>query len=523
FSALVARARDVTLGAYAHQDLPFEKLVEELDPERDLSQTPLVQVIFVLQNAPMRPPEFAPGLGMNLEYVFAGTSKFDLTLGMEEVAGELLGEVEYSRDLFDASTVRRLVGHFRTLLAEVVEAPERGLSACALLTPPERQQLLAEWRTPASRVIPEAVTLHRLFEMQVERTPDAVAVVIGEDRLSFAELNARANRLAHQLRAEGIGPEEVVGCTAERGPEVVVGLLGILKAGGVYLPLDPNHPADRLDFMLRDAGARAILGWQGQTTPEEERTSDRSFKMLQSPSVLKFALVCPSHQDLPDPQLALDPDHLAYVIYTSGTTGMPKGVAVSHRQVLPVHAWFLRYLGLGKHTRVLQNLSPCFDFGVFELVTTLLAGGSLTFLPAAEQGDPARHLDAVERHALNTVHTTPSFFRELTTRGRPLSGLEIVHLGGEAIGRGLVREIEAMLSPGCRVYNGYGPTETSINSTVFRMQGRPLDRGVRGQVVPIGRPTEATTVYVLDRRGRPVPVGVPGELCIGGGGVARGY
>ncbi|MCP4658221.1 MAG: AMP-binding protein, partial [bacterium] len=297
------QARDVTLGAYAHQDLPFEKLVEELDPARDLRRSPLVQVIFVLQNAPMRPPKFAPGLAMNLEYVFAGTSKFDLTIGMEEVAGDLLGEVEYSPDLFDASTVRRLVGHFRTLLTEVVARPAERLSACSLLTPPERHQLLAEWRTPASRVIPEAVTLHQLFEMQVERTPNAVAVVIGEERLSYAELNARANRLAHHLHALGVGPEVVVGCSAERGPDVVVGLLGILKAAGVYLPLDPNHPAERLEFMLRDAGAQVVLardpsgcpfsGWQGQTTPEDERTSDRSFKMPESLCVTRFALVCP--------------------------------------------------------------------------------------------------------------------------------------------------------------------------------------------------------------------------------------
>ncbi|MCP4664144.1 MAG: amino acid adenylation domain-containing protein, partial [bacterium] len=394
---------------------------------------------------------------------------------------------------------------------------------------------------------PEAPTLTRLFERQAERTPDAVAMVSGDACWSFRQLNACADQLADHLRSLGVDrPETVVGIAAERGPETVVGLMGILKAGGVYLPLDPTHPADRLAFLLRDAGARVVLargsaagrlpppeqhrasvvdldgvllpsgwlpsGWQGQTTPPAERTAGRSVKLPRSSSVPRFALVCPGNE----------PDHLAYVIYTSGTTGVPKGVAVSHRQLLPVHAWFLRYFGLGERSRVLQNLSPCFDFGVFELLTTLLAGGRLVFLPAAEQGDPARYLDAVERHALNTVHTTPSFFRELISRGR-LPGLEIVHLGGEAVSRDLVRRIEAVVGEPCRVYNGYGPTETSINSTVFRMQGRPLDRGVRGPTVPIGRATANTSVYVLDRRGRPQPVGVPGELAIGGDGLARGY
>ncbi|MCP4660083.1 MAG: amino acid adenylation domain-containing protein, partial [bacterium] len=226
------------------------------------------------------------------------------------------------------------------------------------------------------------------------------------------------------------------------------------------------------------------------------------------------------------PELPLDPDRLAYVIYTSGTTGVPKGVAVSHRQVLPVLCWFTRYFGLDDGTRVLQNLSPCFDFGVFEFLTTLLAGGTLCFLPA-EQGDLSHYLEAVEQQDLNTVHTTPSFFRELIAAaaqsGRRLSGLEIVHLGGEAISRDLLQAMAGVVDEGCRVYNGYGPTETSINSTVFRMQGRPLDRGVPPTGAPIGRATAATSVVVLDRRGLPVPLGMPGELAIGGAGVARGY
>ncbi|MCP4570817.1 MAG: amino acid adenylation domain-containing protein, partial [bacterium] len=197
-------------------------------------------------------------------------------------------------------------------------------------------------------------------------------------------------------------------------------------------------------------------------------------------------------------------DHLAYVIYTSGTTGVPKGVAVSHRQALPIHAWFLRFFPIDPHTRALQTLSYCFDFGLFELLTTILAGGTLCFLPADEQGDPERYLDAIERHAVNTVHASPSFFSELIARGRKLPGLEIVHLGGEALSRELVRRIETACE-GCRLYNGYGPTEASINCAILPMHGRPLDRGIPGTTAPIGRPTARNTAYVLDRGGRPVP------------------
>ncbi|MCP4654206.1 MAG: amino acid adenylation domain-containing protein, partial [bacterium] len=376
FLELLGRVREAALGAYDHQDLPFEQLVEELQPQRDLSRNPLAQVMLVLQEASMAPPELAPGVAMHLDLVPTGTAKFDLAVILEARADTLLGQIEYSTALFDRLTMRRLAGHFRTLLAEVTAAPERRLSACGLLAPGERQQLLVEWGVfhgPDARVVPDRSTLHGLIEVQGERTPDAVAVVHGDDNLSFGELNARANRLAHQLRALGVGaagaPETVVGCVAERAPEVVIALLGILKAGGVYLPLDPVSPADRLVFLLRDAGARILLvreSFAGELPPPEQHGA-RVVVVDQPPAAAG------EREAAVDPR-SPDPDQLAYLIYTSGTTGVPKAVAVSHRQLLPVHAWFVRYFGLGSHTRVLQNLSPCFDFGVFELMTTLLAG-----------------------------------------------------------------------------------------------------------------------------------------------------
>ncbi|MCP4657235.1 MAG: AMP-binding protein, partial [bacterium] len=398
-------------------------------------RVPSFQVLFELRTTPPLAQRLAD----------TGGAGCDLTLSLPEDGSGGHGYFEYNAELFDATTILRLRAHFTTLLAAMVAAPEQRLSSPDLLTPAEHHQLLVEWRGRIPPVIPEASTLYELFAAQAERRPDAVAMVsTGTDRrLSYGQLDERSNQLAHHLRALGVGrdagaPETVVGIAAERGPEVVVGLLGILKAGGVYLPLDPAHPADRLAFMLGDAGARVLLVGEsvaGRLPPAEVHGAQ--VVSLDGPDAHVL-----DREPTASPELGVDSDALAYVIYTSGTTGVPKGVAVSHRQVLPVHSWFLHYFALGAHTRVLQNLSHCFDFGLFELVTTLLAGGTLCFVPEEERGDLGNYHQAIERHALNTVHTTPSWFRELMVRGR-LPGLEIVHLGGEAIGRELMPEIEA--------------------------------------------------------------------------------
>ncbi|MCP4657722.1 MAG: amino acid adenylation domain-containing protein, partial [bacterium] len=544
FAQLLARAREVALGAYAHQDLPFEKLVEELEPVRNLAQNPLVQVLFALNYAPPSIRELGPGLRVDPDGVATEQAKFDLTLSLSENEQGLRGAVEYSVDLFDVTTIRRFTAHLILLLQGVAGDPEKRVAELPLLAAGERQQLLREW-CGSGQEIPEVATVPERFAALVERTPDAVAIVCDERRLSYRQLDERANQLAHHLQALGVGrsaePSEIrVAVAAERSPEVVVGLLGILKAGGVYLPLDPTHPRERLAFQLRDAGAQVLLVPEAVADALPPRAEHGARVVyLDGPQVAvldresrvsphrrsRVGMSCPP--SVPPrgryPDRFPDPDQLAYLIYTSGTTGVPKAVAVSHRQVLPVLSWFIGYFGVDEHTRVLQTLSPCFDFGVRELLTTLLGGGTLCFLPTDEQADPGCYLDAIERHELNTVLATPSLFRELIAGGRPLPGLEIVHLGGETLSRELVREAEAVLGRHCRVHNGYGLTEAAINNTVFRMQGRPLDRGLRAPVVPIGRATAENLVYVLDRRGRAQPLGVPGELAIGGRGVARGY
>ncbi|MCP4663471.1 MAG: amino acid adenylation domain-containing protein, partial [bacterium] len=524
FGELLQQVREVALGAYDHQNLPFEKLVEALQPERDLSRSPLFQVMLALQNTPMVLE--LPGLAVHPLEVQPGTAQFDLALnlrspqwqGEDGSGGAMEGAVFYCRDLFDATTMRRFADHFAILLQSVVGDPERRVAALPLLAAGERQQLLAEWPGDPG-VIPEAPTVQELFAARAQQVPETVAIVCGERAWSYRQLNARANQLARHLRALGVGLESRVGIAAERSPEVVVGILGILKAGGVCLPVDPGQPSDRQAFMIDDAGVRVLLVREavaGLLPPPAAHGAE--LVLLDGPQAAIL-----DRESTEDPKVPPVPDGLAYVIYTSGTTGVPKGVAVSHRQVLPTLSWFVDFFSLDEHTRVLQTLSPCFDFGVLELLTTLLAGGTLCFLPPDEQGDPACYLDAIARHELNTVHATPSFFRELIAQGRRLPRLEIVHLGGEALSRDLVREIAAAVNGPCRLYNGYGPTETSINSTIFRLRGRGPDRGLRTPVAAIGRATANHLICVLDRRGRPQPMGVPGELGIGGDGLARGY
>ena len=496
FRELLARVKSLAAGAYVHQDLPFEKLVEELEPERELSHAPLFQVLFVLQNAPVPALDLA-GLTLAPLPARTGTSKFDLSLYFWEGGTELAGHFEYNTDLFDPATVARLADHFVRLLEGVLADPAQRISELPLLGPAERHWLLCETggAAPAFPVDPGFTRLHHPFEAQAARTPDAVALVAGEERLTYRELDLRANRLAHRLAGLGVGPEVLVGIAMRRSADLVVAILAVLKAGGAYVPLDPEYPAERLAFILEDSRAPVLLvdagGAAGGFCPAAEREAIAA---------------------LPDtPPRLSGPAGLAYVIYTSGSTGRPKGVAIEHRSALLFLHWAREAFTAAELEGVLFATSICFDLSIFELFAPLSWGGKVILAEdvLALAGLPA----AAEVTLVNTV---PSAISELVRLGvLPLS-VHTVNLAGEPLSRALADRVYA--EPGVeRLFDLYGPSEDTTYST-FALAGR----GSAGEPA-IGRPLPGTRAHLLDRQLRLAPLGVPGELCLAGDGLARGY
>ncbi|HYX26460.1 MAG TPA: amino acid adenylation domain-containing protein, partial [Thermoanaerobaculia bacterium] len=503
---LMRRAREVALDAYAHQDLPFEKLVAELAPDRTLSRPPLFRVLLVLQNAPLPAPAL-PGLAAEPLPVASRTAKFDLTLSLVPAGAGLGGWLEYATELFDAVTMQRLLAHLERLLAGLAdpEARETRLASLPLLAPAERLQMLAEWNDTGVGER-EDRCLHELVAAQAAATPKAVAVVCGTERLTYGELEGRANRLARRLRALGVGPEVPVGVCLERGPELVPALLGILKAGGAYVPLDPAYPEERLAFILEDSRV-AVLVTQAALAPrlpalgvvvivdDDDALADRSAALPAVPAT---------------PVDAAGADHLAYLIYTSGSTGRPKGVAITHRSATALVCWAAGRFAAAELAGVLAATSICFDLSIFELFVPLSRGG--TVLLAADALALAGLAAAAEVTLINTV---PSAMAELVRLAPPPPGLLTVNLAGEPLQGALVREVERWC-PGVRVFNLYGPSEDTTYSTWARVDGdeRPP---------AIGRPVAGSQSYLLDRHFGLVPPGSPGELYLGGAGLARGY
>ncbi len=508
FPEWLKRVRTDILEVYSHRNLPFEKLVEELVPERNLAYSPLFQVMLTFQNNPIEGVEAfrLPDLAVTPFGVARSTAKFDLTLSLVLTAGGLSGVWEYNRDLFDAATIIRTAGHFQTLAAEAVASPTKSLSQLAILTRAERHQVYMEWSGGCDEW--PRVRTDELFEAQVRRRPAAAAVVWEQESWSYRELDTRAEKWARFLRGVGVGPEVRVGLCTQRSPCLITGMLGILKAGGAFVPLDPAHPRERLEMLLKDSGAAMVLTQRHLAGAFS--AADLPIHLLDvDPEVPDGAILAPG----------APVDSLAYVIYTSGSTGKPKGVMVSHASLSPMLLWSRGYLGLSERTRVLQNLSFGFDFGIFELLTTLVSGATLYIPGEDDRGDPARWAALVREHGINTVHTTPSFFREVMKTGIRLEELEVLHLGGETLYRGDVKSLTEVTGEACALYNGYGPTEATINSLIFKID----KEGTEGLSVPIGRPSANNLAYVLDREGEPAPIGIPGELYVGGGGVARGY
>ncbi len=508
FQELLMRVREMSLGAYTHQDLSFEMLVEALQPERNLSHTPLFQVMFVLQNTPLSEIELT-GLTINSLPLEWGTAKFDLTLSMQNTETGLMGVWEYNTDLFNSETVERMNGHFLTLLEGIIANPNERVSQLPLLTKVEQQQLLIGWNNtqvdyPADKCI------HQLFEEQVERTPNDVAVVFEEQQLTYNELNRRANQLAHYLQSLGVKPDTLVGICVERSLEMIVGLLGILKASGAYVPLDPDYPIERIIFMLEDAAVKVLLTQQKLINKLPEHQAQLICLDADWELISQFS------QD--NPITDVQATNLAYVIYTSGSTGQPKGVMLSHSNLSNHMFWMQETFPLTKTDRVLQKTPFSFDASVWEFYAPLLVGGQLLIAQPGGHTDSDYLLKTIAQQQVTTVQLVPSLLQMLLEQGgiENCQLLKRVFCGGEILPVALQEKLLSQLN--VNLCNLYGPTECCIDVTFWNCQ-----REMYGQRIPIGRPISNTQIYILDSNLQSLPVGIPGELHIGGAGLARGY
>ncbi|MEV7471814.1 amino acid adenylation domain-containing protein [Streptomyces kronopolitis] len=511
---LLGRVREVARQAYAHQELPFEKLVAELSPERDLSRNPLFQVLFALHEEP------APG---HLTELYdrkelegrLGTARFDLALDVTDHAagaGDLSVSVEYATDLFDADFVRGLGRHFVRVVEQMVSGATARLSELELVPAEELRAL--SLGGPAEP-LPEPTTLVRLWDRQVRTTPDATCVVGDGRSLTFAETDARASALARELRAGGVRPESLVGVCLERSVELVVALLGVLKAGGAYVPLDPGYPSDRLRYLLADSGVRLVVADPGHPTSALFGDGVRLVPVDQEPGAD------------PGPAEEAQPHHLAYVIYTSGSTGNPKGVAITHANITGFLEWNQRVCRLTGRDRALLNHSVAFDNSVWEIFQCLVSGAELHLAGPTAAYDPEEFLREVAERGITTLNATPSQMRILLESGADpaprLASVRLVFTGAEAVPHEVARRVLAATAPGCQVFNEYGPTEATVTSAFCPITEELLDRHSHRPSVPFGRATDNAHLYVLDQQLRPVAPGCRGELYVGGSAVGRGY
>ncbi|WP_164019479.1 non-ribosomal peptide synthase/polyketide synthase, partial [Pyxidicoccus trucidator] len=510
FRELLHRVRETTLGAFAHQDVPFEKLVEQLRPVRDLGRSPLFQVMLVLQPNPL-PGLSLPGLTLDSVELESRTSRFDLQLALSESAQGLAGSLEYATDLFEPATMVRLVGHLRQLLEGVLSEPEQRIAELPLLTNAERQQVLVEWNDTRAPLGADTC-IHHLFEAQVRRAPDAPALGFEGSWLSYRELDARSNQLAHHLRSLGVGPEVRVGLCAERSLELVVGLFAILKAGGAYVPLDPSYPRQRLEWMLEDARPAVILAQPALLA-----------RLPEAPAafVVPLALEDEALRGLPThaPASLSTPDSLAYVIFTSGSTGRPKGAMNAHRAVCNRLLWIQHADGLGPQDIVLQKTPYSFDVSVWEFFWPLTSGARLVLARPGGHQEPDYLVRLISEQRVTITHFVPSMLQHFLEQPglEKCSSLRRVMCSGEALSPELAQRCLQRL-PSAQLHNLYGPTEAAVEVTAFHclpQHGR--------RAIPIGRPIANTVIRLLDAHLRPVPAGVPGELFIGGIQVGRGY
>ena len=508
FRELLARVRDVAIGAYAHQDLPFEKLVRELKPDRQAGRNPLFEVHFQLFSGLGSDDTSDPLVGELVE-TDVKTAKFDLALDLWEYPDGLWAHLEYSTDLFSEETIGRMEGHFRTLLDGIAADPDQRLSELPLLTKDERQQVLMEWND-TDVDYPTDTCLHQLFEAQVERTPDAIALVFGQEHLTYSALNRRANQLAHYLQSLGVGPEVLVAIYAERSIEMIVGLLGTLKAGGAYLPLNPSDPRERIRLVIEDAQPQVLLTQQRfvesiPCTPPQCVCLDAGWDKIARCSDV-------------NPRTGMTSQNLAYVIYTSGSTGRPKGVMVQSGAVCHHLLWMQSAFPLTQTDRILQKYPFNFDASVCEIFGPLAAGARLIITEPSEHWDIEQFVKVLIDQQITVLDVVPSMLRALVEEEgfSACRSLKRVISGGEPLSPELRDRFFARTN--AELHNIYGPTEATIGATSWTCLPEHA-----GQIVPIGRPAANTPVYILDSCLNPVPIGGPGELCIAGVGVARGY
>ena len=513
FRELMGRTRDVALEAYGHQDLPFEKLVEEFDPERNLGYNPLFQVLFVLQNAPKYELEL-PGLKLEWLPIYNGTAKFDIALHVAERPEGLSCMMEFNTDLFESSTISRMLGHWRVLLESVAADADQRIASLPILTADERQKLLVDFNQ-AGTSLAAGHSIHQWVEAQVERTPDNVALVFENQKLSYAELNQRANQLAHYLMKQGVGPEVLVGMCMDRSLEMIVGILGILKAGGAYLPLDLAYPAERIAFMLGDAKPPVVL------------TQQKLMEKLPSGGAQLLCLdkdwPAIAQESTSNPISGTGPENLAYVIYTSGSTGKPKGCLVTHYNVVRLFQATWDWYKFDEHDVWTMFHSYAFDFSVWEIWGALFYGGRVVIVPYLVSRSPEDFYHLLHEERVTVLNQTPSSFRQLMQAEESIGcqdlALRYVIFGGEALDmQSLTPWYERHGDKAPLLVNMYGITETTVHVTY-----RPLSaRDTAGGSV-IGKPIPDLQLYILDAQRQPVPIGVPGEMYVGGAGVARGY
>ncbi|WP_164021874.1 non-ribosomal peptide synthetase, partial [Pyxidicoccus trucidator] len=510
FRELLGRARQAALGAYAHQDVPFEELVRVLNPERSLAHAPIFQVKLALQNTPTVELKL-PGLTFRSVEGNTGAAKLDLSLFINETPEGLACLCDYSTDLYDAGTMARLLEHLQVLLEAAVANPDTRLSSLPLLTEAERQQVLVEWNDTRAPLATDTC-IHHLFEAQVRRTPDAPALGFEGSWLSYRELDAHSNQLAHHLRSLGVGPEVRVGLCAERSLELVVGLFAILKAGGAYVPLDPSYPRQRLEWMLEDSRPAVILAQPALLARLPEAPGA---------SVVPLSLGDESLRGLPThaPASLTTPDTLAYVIFTSGSTGRPKGAMNSHRAVCNRLLWIQHADALSPQDIVLQKTPFSFDVSVWEFFWPLISGARLVLARPGGHQEPDYLVRLISEQRVTITHFVPSMLQHFLEQPglESCSSLRRVMCSGEALSPELAQRCLQRL-PSAQLHNLYGPTEAAVEVTAFHCLPQ---HGLRS--IPIGRPISNTVIRLLDSHLRPVPTGVPGELFIGGVQVGRGY